>query len=187
MVGCAPAPTVSRGSRQRVSHERRVEPTALSRLRGGREGTLHFRGRHKAKFDAKCRVAVPARLRERVPESERDRFVLTPLPEGCLVLYTNSEWDKIEAQLTERFKSSLGEQKWRDLERYVFGRAEDVSCDRQGRILIPSDLRDEAGLDREVLFVGVRNRIELWDTERWKAGQGRRAEVFEETAKDVLG
>lgn len=147
---------------------------------------MRFLGKHQATLDAKYRVAVPARMRERVDERERDRFILTVLPDGCLVLYPLSEWERIASQIEERAQSALGWQAARALERELFANAVDVSCDRQGRILIPEDLRRRARMEREVVFVGVRNRIELWDREVWEASDDERAKAFEEAAREVL-
>jgi len=148
---------------------------------------VRFFGRYQASLDAKGRVAVPARLRERVDERERDRFILTVLPDGCLVLYPLSEWDRIDQQIEDRARTSLGWKEARALERELFANAAEVACDRQGRILVPERLRRRAGLDKSVTFVGVRNRIEVWNTETWETGEADRAGAFERVAREVLG
>jgi len=148
---------------------------------------VRFFGRYQASLDAKGRVAVPARLRERVDERERDRFILTVLPDGCLVLYPLSQWDRIDQQIEDRARTSLGWKEARALERELFANAAEVSCDRQGRILVPERLRKRAGLDKSVTFVGVRNRIEVWNTETWEMGETERESAFERVAREVLG
>lgn len=146
-----------------------------------------FLGKHRATIDAKHRVAVPKRLRDRVADLERDRFVITILPEGCLVLYPLSEWDRIERQIDERAHSSLGFKDARSLERELFANADEVSCDKQGRILLAEELMKRAGLEKDALFVGVRNRIELWDPGAWEQSEEERAGAFDTAAQSVLG
>lgn len=145
-----------------------------------------FFGQYAATLDSKKRVAVPARLRGAVDERERDRFILTVMPDGCLVLYTLSVWDEIASELAERARTSLGWKQARALERELFSNAHEVSPDRQGRILLPEPLRRRAGIEREVVFVGVRNRIEIWDAKRWEAEQQEREKQFESLAHEVL-
>jgi MraZ protein len=145
-----------------------------------------FFGQFAATVDSKHRVAVPARLRGAVDERERDRFILTVMPEGCLVLYTQGVWDRIAAEFDERARTSLGWKDARSLERELFSNAHEVSPDRQGRILLPEPLRNRAGLEKEVVFVGVRNRVEIWDAERWRAEQEGREKQFEALAHEVL-
>lgn len=146
-----------------------------------------FFGKHKANVDKKGRVAVPARLRDRVAANEKDQFVMTVLPEACLALYPLSEWDRIAAEIAERAKTSLGWQEARDLERVLFTNAVDVACDKQGRILVPADLRQRAGIDKEVMFAGVRNRIELWSREAWDVSQVALQATYGRVAQQVLG
>ena len=145
-----------------------------------------FFGQYAATVDSKNRVAIPARLRSAVDERERDRFILTVMPDGCLVLYTQGVWDEIAAELAERARTSLGWKQARALERELFSNAHEVSPDRQGRILLPEPLRSRAGLEKEVVFVGVRNRVEIWDGERWRAEQEEREKQFESLAHEVL-
>jgi MraZ protein len=145
-----------------------------------------FYGQYEAALDAKNRVAFPARLRERVAAGERERFMLTIAPDGCLVLYTLSEWTKIEREVEERSRTSLGTPDAREFERALFSSATDVDIDKQGRILLPEALRRRGGLAKDVVFVGVRNRVELWDRKRWAASEARRAKSFQKLAEQVM-
>lgn len=145
-----------------------------------------FYGQYEAALDAKNRVAFPARLRERVAREERERFMLTVGPDGCLVIYTLSEWQKIEREVAERSRTSLGTQDAREFERALFSSATDVDIDKQGRILLPEGLRRRAGLAKEVIFVGVRNRVEIWDRARWLAAEEERAKSFQKLSEQVM-
>jgi MraZ protein len=156
---------------------------------------VHFLGRHTATLDQKNRVVVPARLRECVEERERDRFVLTVLPEGCLVLYTYGEWAAVADRLQQRFATppapgSEGERvarkRARALERILFQNAQQVTLDKQGRILLPESIRGRADLEREVTFIGVRNRIEIWNAAALDAIQSTFPDL-EDVAEEVLG
>jgi MraZ protein len=145
-----------------------------------------FYGQYEAALDAKSRVTFPARLRERVAPDERERFMLTLGPDGCLVLYTLSEWAKIEQEVAERARTSLGTPEAREFERALFSSATDVDIDRQGRILLPEPLRRRAGIGKEAIFVGVRNRVEIWDRARWQAAEDERAKNFQKLAEQVM-
>ncbi len=145
-----------------------------------------FYGTYEAALDAKNRVAFPARLRDRVAPDERERFMLAASPDGCLVVYTLSEWAKIEREVEERSRTSLGWQEAREFERTLFSSATDVDIDKQGRILIPEPLRARAGIGKDAVFVGVRNRVEIWDRAKWKAGERERAKKFPRLAEQVM-
>ena len=145
-----------------------------------------FYGQYEAIIDAKSRVAFPARLRDRVAPEERERFMLALGPDGGLVVYTLSEWQKIEREVAERSRTSLGTQDAREFERALFSSATDVDIDKQGRILLPEALRGRAALRKEVIFVGVRNRVEIWDRARWRAAEAKRAKSFQKLAEQVM-
>lgn len=145
-----------------------------------------FYGQYEAAIDAKNRVAFPARLRERVARDERERFMLTVGPDGGLVLYTLSEWAKIEQEVAAKSRTSLGTKDAREFERALFSSATDVDIDKQGRLLLPEPLRKSGRLSKEVVFVGVRNRVELWDRARWAASEKARARSYQKLAEEVM-
>jgi MraZ protein len=153
---------------------------------GAKGPTAVFYGQYEAAIDAKGRVAFPARLRERVAPDERERFMLTLGPDGCLVLYTLAEWTRIEREVEERSRTSLGTPEAREFERALFSSATDVDIDKQGRILVPEALRRRGALAKDVVFVGVRNRVEIWDRARWQESEDRRAQSFQKLAEQVM-
>jgi MraZ protein len=121
-----------------------------------------FLGRYEHTIDAKGRVALPARYRERLA----DGVVVTRGFDACLLIYPMSQW----APLAERVAGlSISDPDVRALRRMLFADAADLDLDRQGRILIPSGLRDYAGLDRDAVVVGMHSFIEIWNPERWSA------------------
>lgn len=117
-------------------------------------------GQYNHTIDAKGRVFVPAKFREALG----DTFVVTMGLDGCLFLYPREQWETFADQL----KALPGTKEARQLQRYFLAGASDMEVDKQGRILLPAQLREHAALDKEVIFVGVLGKIELWSEERWK-------------------
>ena len=135
-----------------------------------------FMGQYNHTIDAKGRVFVPAKFRETLGE----QFVVTMGLDGCLFVYPNDQWEQFANQL----KSLPGTKEARQLQRYFLAGAADLEADKQGRILIPPHLREHAALDKNVIFVGVLGKIEIWSEERWKknnfAGMDEAAEKMAE-------
>lgn len=121
-----------------------------------------FRGEYSHSIDAKGRLIVPSRLRDELGEN----FVLTKGLDTCLMAYASEEWDAFEAKLRELPVTNKNARK---LVRHFSGGASDAESDSQGRVLIPQNLREYAGLNREAVFLGMGNRIEIWSKERYEA------------------
>ena len=122
-----------------------------------------FLGRHEHTMDSKGRVSVPARFRERIEEEYRNQLILTN-EERCLVLYPQDEWKNLMEKLATLPQMKLDV---KSFQRFFVSGACECSIDRQGRILIPPILRDYAGLRKDLIFVGIQSKIEIWDKERW--------------------
>lgn len=121
-----------------------------------------FLGRHSHNVDEKGRLAVPARFREELA----DGVVVTRGFDGCLLLYPTATW----LPLAEKVAAlSIGDPDARALRRMLFAHAVDMQLDRQGRMLLPADLRTQAAIEREAVVVGMHSFIELWSPERWAA------------------
>ena len=118
-----------------------------------------FMGEYNHTVDTKGRIIVPSKLREELGET----FVVTVGLDGCLFVYPNSEWE----QFVEQLKTLPGKDHGRKLQRYFMSLAADCELDKQGRVLIPAKLRELAGLDKDVVFAGVINKIELWNKDKW--------------------
>ena len=123
-----------------------------------------FKGEYSHSVDAKGRIIMPAKFREILGEE----FVVTKGLDGCLFVYPNKEWENIENKFRE---IPLTTKDARKFSRFFFAGAADCEVDRQGRVLIPSVLREFAGLNKEVVLVGVLNRIEIWSKERWQENE----------------
>ncbi|MBQ3600753.1 MAG: division/cell wall cluster transcriptional repressor MraZ [Lachnospiraceae bacterium] len=120
-----------------------------------------FMGEYNHSIDAKGRIIVPAKLREELGEE----FVVTQGLDGCLFVYPNNEWQSF----VEKLKTLPGNREARQLQRYFLAGAVTCEIDKQGRILIPAKLREHADLIKDVVFVGVLGKIEVWSKERWEA------------------
>ena len=147
---------------------------------------MKFKGTYRHGLDAKNRLFIPAKYREPLGSN----FVMCRAPQPLIGLYVFPEetWDELCDELNQ--KNSLGEltdeQEWerRDLYRY----SEDVTMDKQGRVLIPQSLRDYAGISTgEVAIIGVSNRAEIWNVERWEAANAELTGESIAEAMDELG
>lgn len=118
-----------------------------------------FMGEYNHTIDAKGRIIVPAKFRDALGE----HFVVTVGLDGCLFVYPNEEWQHFVTEL----RNLPGNKEARQLQRYFMAGAADCEVDKQGRILIPNNLREQAGLDKDIVFVGVLSKIEIWSKERW--------------------
>ncbi len=127
-----------------------------------------FRGVSSLNLDAKGRIAVPTRYRERLVELCASELVITVDKDRCLLIYPKPTWQAIEEKLLEM--PSFNEAT-RNLQRLYIGNAHDIEMDGQGRVLLPQGLRDFAKLDKKVALVGQINKFELWDEETWNARQ----------------
>lgn len=120
-----------------------------------------FMGQYGHTIDVKGRTVVPVQYRQ----SLGDTFVITRGLDGCLFLYPLQEWQVF----VDKLQALPSDQKTRKLQRQFLSKAMEVTPDKQGRILIPSLLRDKAGLVKDIVFVGMMNRIEIWDKARLEA------------------
>ena len=115
-------------------------------------------GKYAHNIDAKGRLFIPAKLRE---ELGGKNFHLIIGQDMCLSLFSDESWNEKMAALKEQSSSS------RKKLRMICAHAADCDPDAQGRILIPADLRQKAGLNKEVIVVGSFDRVEIWDAQRW--------------------
>ncbi|MEG0797999.1 MAG: division/cell wall cluster transcriptional repressor MraZ [Acidaminococcaceae bacterium] len=119
-------------------------------------------GEFQHNIDAKGRLFMPAKLREALS----DHFVVTRGLDGCLFVYDNQNWEVLVNKLKQ---ATMMKKEARDVARYFFAGATEVECDKQGRILLPLTLRTHAALDKDTVIVGVGNRAEIWDAQRWQS------------------
>jgi MraZ protein len=124
-----------------------------------------FKGTYQYVLDGKGRLPVPPAFRRGLAAAGARGVVLTLLDE-CLAVYSPAEWERLEAQLVAlpAFNKAA-----KGLARLLASRAVDCALDAQGRILLPPSLRAAAGLARHATIIGVLNRFEVWEPERWRA------------------
>lgn len=135
-------------------------------------------GEYVHSVDPKGRVNFPSKLRE----DFGDRFIVTKGLDNCLFCYSLTEWEKIEEKI-----AALPISKSRGLQRFLFAGAVQAEPDKQGRILIPQNLREYAGLCRDVMIIGASNRVEIWDKEAYEADCMKVSSDTVATAMDELG
>ncbi len=142
-----------------------------------------FYGEYEHTIDRKGRIIVPSKFREVFKEHFVEKFYITRGLDKCLFVFTEEEWRLQEG----KFKSmSFTKAQARQFNRLYFSGAIDVTCDKQGRVLIPQYLKDYAGIKRDVFIVGVSNRIEIWAKDEWKKYYETAMPSFEKTAENLL-
>lgn len=141
-----------------------------------------FRGRFEHSIDGKGRVSIPAKFREILKRDYgRDELIVTIL-DNCLVAYPVAEWQIFEekmknfSQLKKEAQSFL---------RYFYSGAMECAIDDHGRILIPPQFREHAGLNKEIVFVGMMNRFEIWDKGVWEKESAKYKESFGEISEGI--
>jgi MraZ protein len=138
-----------------------------------------FRGTSALVLDAKGRINVPVRHRDLLIAASNGQLTLTRHPDGYLLIYPRPTWEAVEAELMALKAASDG---WR---RIFLGSAVDVEIDSASRMLIPPELREAAGLAKDVLLIGTGRRLELWDKQRHDAVEAR--VVAAGMTEEVLG
>lgn len=136
-------------------------------------------GTHTPRLDDKGRVVLPAKFREELA----DGIVLTKGQDRCVVLWPAAEFEKYAARLNEASRSNAAV---RSYLRVLFSGAFDQIPDKQGRIGLPQQLRDYAGLDREVVVAGNGATAEIWDETAWQQYLASQEETFSELGEEVV-
>ena len=119
-----------------------------------------FIGEYQHVLDPKGRVIMPSKFREGLGE----KFVVTKGLDHCLFVYPQNEWQEFERKLRTL---PLTSKDARAFTRFFFAGATECELDKQGRILIPANLREYAELVKELVIIGVASRVEIWSKERW--------------------
>lgn len=127
-----------------------------------------FRGINGINIDAKGRIVMPTRYRERLHEKQNIIVLTIDTEERCLLLYPLAEWELIESKLATlpSFNPAA-----RRIQRLLIGHATDVEIDSQGRVLLPPLLREYAGLNKRAMLVGQGKKFELWDEAHWETSR----------------
>lgn len=120
-----------------------------------------FLGEYQPNITEGSRLALPKKMRDQI---RGDEVILSRGFEKCIFLFDKDEWLK---EFEKQSSNSITDLKSRNLKRYMFGLAQESSVDLQGRIVLPSNLKAYAGLEKKVTILGAGDHIEIWDTDTW--------------------
>ncbi len=124
-----------------------------------------FYGEYQHTIDRKGRIILPSKFREVAKSNFIEKFFVTRGLDKCLFMFAEDEWKNQE----QKFKSMpFTKQEARRFNRLYFSGAVEMAADKQGRILLPQYLKDFAGRKRDIVIIGVANRIEIWDKTLWQ-------------------
>ena len=137
-----------------------------------------FMGEYNHTIDVKGRLIMPAKFRETLG----DKFIVTKGLDGCLFVYPKSEWSLFEEKLKVL---PLTNKDARQFTRFFLAGAAACEVDKQGRILLPQVLRDFAQLEKEVVLIGVANRVEIWSKINWEQSMSTYNDDMNEIAEKM--
>jgi len=139
-----------------------------------------FLGEYQHSLDSKGRIIVPSRFREELGA----KFIATKGLDNCLFLYPMEEWKIIEEKLTAL---PFTRADVRSFARFFFSGASELEIDKQGRILLPANLREYAGIEKDLIVIGVGARVEIWASHSWAQYNQTAANAYEEIAENLVG
>ncbi|PWI57785.1 division/cell wall cluster transcriptional repressor MraZ [Sulfoacidibacillus thermotolerans] len=138
-----------------------------------------FMGEYQHALDDKGRITIPAKFREELGTS----FVITRGLDHCLFVYPRKDWEALEAKLRAM---PLSRADARQFMRFFFSGAAESELDKQGRVLLPMNLRDYAHIARDCVVIGVGARVEIWDLETWKSYTSDAEDQFSDLASGLV-
>jgi MraZ protein len=134
------------------------------RAKSGAISKIVFRGATKVTLDAKGRMAIPTRYRERLASRCDGQIIVTVDKDHCLLVYPLPDWEELERKLVRLPSMNKAA---RRIVRIMVGYATEVDMDGSGRILVSKELREFASLERQGMLIGQGNKFELWDEATW--------------------
>ena len=142
-----------------------------------------FYGEYEHTIDKKGRIIIPSKFRDFLKEYDIKKIFVTRGLDKCLFLFTDDEWKTQET----KFRSiSFTKSESRKFNRLYFSGAAQVECDTQGRILLPKYLKDFAEIKKDIIFIGVSNRMEVWSKEVWQEYYKTSKGSYEEIAEKLM-
>lgn len=142
----------------------------------------HFRGRSDHNLDGKGRLNIPTRFREVLRRQYDERLMVTPWHK-CLKAYPLPQWEELEVTLMATSKKQPDLIK---MVRFMLGGVIECSLDKQGRILLPAKMREDCGIDKEILVSGMITYFEIWDKETWEVENKPSGEDFANFDRNLL-
>lgn len=140
-------------------------------------------GEYKHTLDDKDRFILPAKFREKMKSLKKKKFFITRGLDGCLFLFHQEEWEKLEEKLRSL---PFTKQQSRFFNRLYFSGAQEIDIDSQGRITLPVYLKEFASIGREIVITGIADRIEVWDKGRWESFCKENTKNFEGVAENLF-
>ncbi len=138
-----------------------------------------FLGEYSHSLDSKGRVIIPAKFRKGLG----DHFVATRGLDSCIFVYPQNEWEKLEQKIR---KLPITKADARAFSRFFLSGATECELDKQGRIILPANLRNYASLEKDVVIIGVSNRVEIWSQELWESYQQNAEDSLENIAEQIV-
>jgi MraZ protein len=145
-----------------------------------------FKGTYTSTIDPKRRLKLPKKLKDAIPPSSNESFVIAAGYDECIFIYPKEEWEKQEQKLRDLMVDDLEEHRF--YEREFFPKSEDVKIDRAGRLTLPQGLLDHAQIKpkEEIFIFGVLSRIELWNPEVYQKYKERFPQTREQVAQKIF-
>lgn len=137
-----------------------------------------FSGQYQHTLDKKGRVILPSKLRQKLEEG----VMITVWPGPCLLLIPKFSWPNWEDRLIDLSKAR---KKSLDFSRFFYAHLQEETLDRQGRVFIAPELRSWAGLEKDVVIVGMGDRLEVWGMKEWQAYVARVSGDYEEIVEEL--
>ena len=142
-----------------------------------------FYGEYQHSIDRKGRLILPSRFRDVYKENGIEKFFVTRGLDKCNFMFSESEW-KLQEQ---KFKNMpFTKQETRSFNRLFFSGAIEIIPDKQGRFIVPQYLKDYAHIKRDVMIIGISNRIEIWDLKIWQDFYQSTSESYEKIAENLM-
>lgn len=146
---------------------------------------LNLIGEFECRLDSKSRILFPVGLKRQIPPKEGDmQFVINRGFEQCIVLYTKDEWNVITEEIN---KLNSYDQKSREFIRYFYRGASELTLDKANRLLLPKGLLEYAGIEKDLTLFAFANKIEIWNTVRYRSLLNDEPENFAALAQEVMG
>ena len=146
---------------------------------------IGFLGEYESTLDPKGRFLLPAGFKKQLPEGGDPRFVINRGFEKCLTLYPMQSWEPIFSEIS---KLNDFDHKVREFRRYFLNGATQLELDSAGRLLVPANLKEHAGLEKDIVLVAAVNKIEIWDKSKYQQFfESFSPDTFSSLAEQVMG
>jgi MraZ protein len=145
---------------------------------------MFLTGTYQRSLDEKCRFAIPKRVRDTLAPAGSLVLYMAPGTDGSLVAYTEQDFAELGNHLGQ---GPLNGQEVRAFSRMFYAQAQRVEVDRQGRARIPAELASLAALQKEIVLLGVRDHLEIWDRRRWEEYLSSKQPYYDDIAEGAFG